>query len=49
MKTQEELEEIFFLMYHLGWSADSARSMKSWERKWIIERFIKEKRGKDVK
>jgi len=50
MTNEKDLEDVFFLQYHLGWSVQSIKAMKPWERRWIIDRFIEEKkrqRGKD--
>lgn len=37
------MEEMFFFMYHLRQTRASFLSLPINERKWIIERFIKQK------
>jgi hypothetical protein len=37
------MEEQFFFMYHLKQSRDSFMSLPINERKWLIERFVKQK------
>jgi len=37
------MEEIFFFQYHLHLSRDDCMVMPINERKWMIERFIKQK------
>lgn len=37
------MEEMFFFMYHLRQSRDNFLSLPINERKWMIERFIKQK------
>lgn len=37
------MEELFFFMYHMRQSRDNFMSLPINERKWLIERFIKQK------
>jgi hypothetical protein len=37
------MEEMFFFMYHLRQSRDDFLALPINERKWMIERFIKQK------
>ncbi len=37
------MEECFFFMYHLKQSRDNFMSLPINERKWLIERFVKQK------
>lgn len=37
------MEEKFFFTYHMRSNPDIAMSMPIYERKWMIERFIKQK------
>lgn len=38
------MDEVFFFMYHLGRSKEECMSMVVHERKWIINRFITQKK-----
>lgn len=37
------MEELFFFMYHMRQSRSNFMSLPINERKWLIERFIKQK------
>jgi len=37
------MEELFFFMYHLKQSRDNFMSLPINERKWLIDRFVKQK------
>jgi hypothetical protein len=37
-------EEIFFFLYHLKLDEAASMSMVVWRRKWMIQRFIEQKR-----
>jgi hypothetical protein len=37
------MEEMFFFMYHMRQSRDNFLSLPINERKWMIDRFIKQK------
>ena len=44
MLWQTLMEEIFFFQYHLHMSKRDAMTMPIHERKWLIQRFIEQKR-----
>ena len=37
------MEELFFFMYHMRQSRDNFMTLPINERKWLIDRFIKQK------
>lgn len=38
------MEEIFFFQYHMQMSRESCMSLPVHERKWLIQRFVEQKR-----
>lgn len=38
------MEEIFFFLYHMNTSKQDALSFPIHERKWLIQRFVNQKR-----